>query len=132
VKVYLDANIFAFAELDIGGLGERARALLRKIKEGEMEGYASALTIDELLWVFVKNRQEALMERALRDVYELPNCTVLAVGGDVLLLALKFMKKYSLKPRDAMHCAVMQKEGLHIIASDDRDFDKVKEIKRRF
>jgi len=46
------------------------------------------------------------------------------------LLSLHYLEKYALKPRDALHCATMQENEIEAIASFDKDFDKVKEIKR--
>jgi len=38
--------------------------------------------------------------------------------------------KYEIKPRDAIHAATALENGIEIIVSYDRDFDKLEEIKR--
>jgi predicted nucleic acid-binding protein len=42
----------------------------------------------------------------------------------------KYLLKYGLKPSDAIHLATMEKAGISNIVSEDREFDRVKGIKR--
>ena len=43
----------------------------------------------------------------------------------------EIIEKYNLKPRDAIHVASALTNNIKEIVSDDPDFDKVKEIKRK-
>jgi len=40
------------------------------------------------------------------------------------------MRKYSVKPSDAFHIAVMLNNSINVILSEDKELDKVAEIKR--
>ncbi|MGC9105420.1 MAG: type II toxin-antitoxin system VapC family toxin [Thermoprotei archaeon] len=44
--------------------------------------------------------------------------------------AKEVMRRYSIKPSDAFHVAVMLNNSLDLVLSEDREFDKVKEVKR--
>ncbi len=46
-KLYLDANFFIFAVLDITETGENARKIYGKIVKKEVEAATSSLTLDE-------------------------------------------------------------------------------------
>jgi len=40
------------------------------------------------------------------------------------------MRKHSVKPSDAFHIAVMLNNSINVILSEDKELDKVAEIKR--
>ena len=132
MNAYVDANIFVFAALDGGTAGEKAAKILSKIQNGETSAATSALALDEIMWVFVKNKKRHLLEQVLKGIYEMPNLMVLPVSAHAPLAAVEFMTKFNLQPRDALHCAIMRENGLKTIFSDDADFDKVKEFSREF
>jgi len=50
---------------------------------------------------------------------------IVGVGRDVFDLALVFSQKYRLLSTDAIHAATMKMEGLSILATNDRDFERV-------
>jgi predicted nucleic acid-binding protein len=54
--LYLDSNVFIYAALSVDEIGERARALLRKVQRGEEQASSSMLTFDELVWAVKKYR----------------------------------------------------------------------------
>lgn len=60
----------------------------------------------------------------------LPHVVVIPLEEQDLILVEKYLMKYKLKPSDAVHLAVMEKEGIANIASEDEEFDKVRDIKR--
>ncbi len=127
---YLDANFFIFALFDTTTKGRNARKIQKKIIEGEIRAVTSALTLDEIMWVLVKNRKEHLMEEVIKDIYAMPNLEIKEVSPLIPIEALSFIKKYSLTPRDAFHIAIMKELRVKRIISDDKDFDRVREIKR--
>ncbi|MEM3108875.1 MAG: type II toxin-antitoxin system VapC family toxin [Candidatus Bathyarchaeia archaeon] len=127
--IYLDANFYVFALLDTGTKGLNASRIQESIVEGR-EAVTSVLSLDELMWILIKNRRRELIRRAIEGIYATPNLTVREVDSDVPLFALDFMEKYDLKPRDAFHVAVMKSLGVNEIVSDDPDFDRIEWIKR--
>lgn len=128
---YIDSNIFIYAYLDTGEKREKSEQILKEISEG-ISAVTSTLTINEITWVIWKETgsREIAIEQALQTL-ELPNLTVLEVNSRDMYFSLNFMKKYpKLKPRNAIHLAVSLRAGVFRIASNDSDFDAVKEIER--
>jgi len=128
--VYLDANFFAIALLDQTTKGHKAREIQKEIIEGRLVAFTSSLSLDEVMWVLVKNKKEHLIRQVIEDIYATPNLEVREVSSLIPLEALEFMEKYKLKPRDAFHAAIMKQFQIKEIVSDDSDFDRIKVIKR--
>ncbi|MEM2550356.1 MAG: type II toxin-antitoxin system VapC family toxin, partial [Nitrososphaerota archaeon] len=59
-----------------------------------------------------------------------PNLKFLAVKKSVILRAQELLEKYRVKPRDAIHAATAIENKITNIASYDKDFDIIREIKR--
>ncbi len=128
--IYLDANFFAFALLDTTSKGQNASSIQEDIVNGKEDAITSSRTLDELMWVLLKNKKKELLRRAVEGVYEMPNLKVITVEPDIPLLALDFIEQYSLKPRDAFHIAIMKNSGVARVVTDDSDFDRVEWIER--
>ena len=128
--IYLDTNFFIFALLDRTKKGDKAREIQKGILEGKNFAFTSPLAMDEVMWVLLRNNKQHLIRKTIEDIYAMPNLNVREVPSLTPLIALEFMEKYKLKPRDAFHVAIMEHFRLKEIVSDDSDFDRVKEIKR--
>lgn len=131
MSLYLDANVFVLA-LAADERGERARKWLERVQEGGEDAVVSALALDEIMWVLMRAGKAHLLEEVVEQIYSLRNCVVVGVDSSIPMKAVGLIKKYALKPRDAFHVAVMQEHKLKTIVSDDRDFDRVSEVKRKF
>ena len=127
--MYLDANIFVYANFDTGTKGSSARKLLRSIATGK-NATTSALALDEVMWVAWKNKQKDKIREVIEDIYQVKNLKIVPVSTSIPLAAISLMETNLLKPRDAFHVAIMQELGEGTIASDDADFDKIEGIKR--
>lgn len=128
---YLDANVFIYAALYEGEKGKKARKLIKKVREGEEVAFTSALTFDEFFWIVKKERGFDSALEAGKALLETPNLTFLEVDDTILWQAYNFIKKYKLDPRDAIHLSCVFVHGIFTIISEDEDFDRVKEVKRR-
>lgn len=128
--IYLDANFFLFAILDVTQKGDNARKIQDSIIRGKQDATTSALTLDEIMWVLVKNKKKHMLRTVVEGIYSIPNLDVSGLSSTVPLLALESMEKYGLSPRDAFHLAVMKEAKIRSIVSDDNDFDKVEWVKR--
>ncbi len=128
--VYLDANFFIICNFDQSARGEAARKIHEKILVGSMKSVTSALALDEVMWVIIKNKKSEALRETIEDIFAMQNLTVKDVFASTPLDALYYVEKYDLKPRDAFHAAIMKEAGIDEIISDDRDFDRVKGIKR--
>ncbi len=129
--IYLDANVFISANLDLGKEGEDARSLLRRVQSGRVRAASSALTFDEIVWIVKKNRTAEASVLAGEAFLNMPGLELIAVDGDLLAEALSVMRRYHLDPRDSIHAASAMNGGADAIVSADRHFDKVKEVGRK-
>lgn len=127
--MYLDANFFVFALLDTTYKGVKARKIQSEIIKGK-KAITSVLALDEIMWVLIKNKKSELLRMAIEDIYSFSNLTIKEVSSLIPLIAIDFIEKYNLKPRDAFHAAIMKDLGITQIVSDDPHFDKIEWIKR--
>ena len=79
---------------------------------------------------YLKNNPEVIKELsaardAIENIAQIENLTIVGVERDALDLALEFSGKYGLLSTDAIHAATMKMEGLSILATNDRDFERV-------
>ena len=127
--MYLDANLFVFAAIESGPQGIRAREIMKTIENG-VAACTSALVIDEVMWVLIRNKRTDILRETIEGIYNVRNLEVQDVPANVPLTALSIVENHKLRPRDAMHLAVMKHRGESTIVSDDKDFDRVPHIKR--
>ncbi len=120
------------ARFGTGEKGKSAARIIEAMQEGRLEGVTCSLTLDELMWAILRQKQGSYLHETIREAYSLRNFRVVETSAFAPLAALEFIAKYGLKPRDAIHCAMMQKLGVNTIYSDDADFDKVDRITRKF
>ncbi len=129
---YLDSNVFIMPVLYKGKKAEKAKKILEMLSEGILSCATASLTLDEVLWVIIKQTHDR--SRAIqicRDIMELPNLSILNVTAKDVVGALWFMDKYNwLKPRDAIHLGVCTNSGIFTIVTDDSDFNNVQEVSR--
>jgi predicted nucleic acid-binding protein len=129
-EFYLDSNVFIHAAVyHEAGRGGTAKKILLRMTRGEIEGYTSSLTWDELVWVVKRIEGLDAARKAGAKFLQLANLKILSVNN-VVELAQKLIEKYDINPRDAIHLACALKNGVREIISDDSDLDKVKEITR--
>ncbi|MBS7631297.1 type II toxin-antitoxin system VapC family toxin [Candidatus Bathyarchaeota archaeon] len=129
--LYLDANVFIYAALNLEDIGSRARAILKRVQRGEISATSSALTFDELVWAVKKYRSLADAAIAGEAFLSMPGLELIDVDGDLLAVALEIMRRYQLDPRDSIHAASALSKKAEAIISTDEHFDKFTEIKRR-
>ena len=66
----------------------------------------------------------------LRLLRRFPNLRLIDVTPDDAEAMFDMMQHYTLRPRDALHVAAMQKVGCEAIASNDPHFDRVPQLRR--
>jgi predicted nucleic acid-binding protein len=67
---------------------------------------------------------------ALDELGRLPNLNVVGIAPDDLFVMIENMERYHLRPRDALHYAVMVRLGCSDIASMDAHFDRIPALTR--
>jgi uncharacterized protein len=126
-RKYIDSNIFVQGILRGD---ERCKEVILKIARGEFSGVTSVLSWDEIVFVISKFLGKDIGIREGRKFFDLPNIEFVDVRKETILLSQKLVEKYGLKPRDAIHSATAISMKLMEIVSEDKDFDKVLELKR--
>ncbi|MCL6475541.1 MAG: type II toxin-antitoxin system VapC family toxin [Firmicutes bacterium] len=149
-SVYLD-TMLPYALLR--GFDEQVRLFFERVEAGAIQAYTSVLTFDELAYrlilALVRERyggspldvlreQEVTVLReivppvraALEELTRLPNLYVVEVVADDLSVMTDSMERYQLRPRDALHYAVMVRLGCLNIASRDAHFDRIPGLTR--
>lgn len=127
--IYLDSNILAYNFLDRGARGENVARIMRAIDNKGVESVTSALALDELMWVFVKNGRRDSVYEAINGIYE-SNIKIVPVTSQAPLNACPMMKSFGLAPRDAIHLAVMKENHISEILTEDKHFESIEGIRR--
>lgn len=127
--MYIDSNIFVFAAIDKGKLGQNCREIVRLINEQRITCASSFLAIDEVIWILKKKVGKDSAIKIIKAMLSMP-IKWIDVDKSVIIKMIDVYEKTTLDPRDAIHISSMKKVGLSIIASQDEDFDKVDGIER--
>ena len=127
---YVDANVFIFAAVDPGELGQAARQILAQIIRGKLPATTSALTYDEVVWGIRKAFDKEKSYLAGELFLQLPHLLIQEANRKVVMEAHHLMKHHNLKPRDAIHLATMSVTNEKHIISEDPDFDHLLGIVR--
>ena len=127
--MYIDSNIFIFAAIDKGKLGQNCREIIRLINEQRIACASSFLVIDEVIWILKKKVGKDSAIKIIKAMLSMP-IKWIDVDKSVIIKMIDVYEKTALDPRDAIHISSMKRVGLSIIASQDEDFDKVDGIER--
>ncbi len=95
------------------------------------KAYTDALVLDEL--IYVSRKKYGIPYKLSIEFIEaiiLPYINILKIGEEEYEYASKIITEYKLKPSDALHISVMQYNGIKVIVSEDKEFDKIEYIKR--
>ena len=130
---YIDSNVFIYPviyDAEAVEKARRAKEVLTRIERGELLAYTSTLTWDEVVWVVsrVLGRSDGVEQG--RKLIGFPNLHFIEIDLTILTQAQRLIERYNLKPRDSIHIASALSRKIKKIISDDKDLDRVKEIKR--
>ncbi len=95
--------------------------------------FTDALVLDELIYVS-KKKYGVPYELSIEfiEAIILPYVNILEIGEEEYGYASKLIIEYNLKPSDALHIGTMLNNGINVIISEDKEFDKVDQIKRKW
>ncbi len=127
---YIDANVFLDAILYDDDKALKAKELLVKAAEKEESACTSVMTWDEIVWISRRFLGPEKSRAEGKKFIEFPNLEIISVDAIIIQEAQRLMDTCGLKPRDAIHAASAISKGIRKIASNDPDFEKVKELKR--
>lgn len=131
MRVFIDAPLLIYLNtLTDPALRAPYESLYLRVLS-EYKPYTDVLVLDELIYVSRRKYNvpyEVSAEFVKTSV--LPYVRVLSVGEDEFEQALKTLLEYNLKPSDALHVGVMLSNGITLVVSEDKEFDKVPGIDR--
>jgi len=131
--LYIDSNIFIYPAIyDSNTVREatKAKAKLLEIAAGNIEGYTSTLTWDEVTSVVRRLFGSKQASAQSASFLKFPNLTLLRADAEVLSQAQSIIEEYDVKPRDAIHAASAMLNGINQILSYDADFDVISTLSR--
>ncbi|MBT9138922.1 MAG: hypothetical protein DDT31_01501 [Syntrophomonadaceae bacterium] len=103
---------------------------MEMLEGGKLSCAISCLVLDEVAWTVSKHRDFNTGMRVWSDILEIPNLKILSIDENIAVKAPSLIGKYKLRPRDAIHAALVVENAIGTIVSDDSDFDRVNEIQR--
>ena len=131
MKVFIDADLLVYLNT-VTELASRVMyedfylRLLTRYK-----AYTDVLVLDEL--IYVSHRRYGVPYDVTLEFVESivrPYVAMLPIGEEEFDQAVRVIKEYGLKPSDAIHVGVMRANGIELVASEDRDFERVGGLKR--
>lgn len=125
--MYLDSNVFVFAALSKDELGNAARHILANLSK--INARTCCLTIDELAWAILRRGDIQIAVENCRAVLALRDIDVLPVEPSDMWDMTREMEVFNLRPRDALHLAVMRRVRESSIVSEDEHFGRT-DVKR--
>jgi predicted nucleic acid-binding protein len=129
---YFDSNLIIYAILDDSNLGDWARKMLEKVQDGEMPACTSFLTFDEVFYKVNKVKGIDVAIKNLEAFLSMTNMRFMDVNDAVIWRSLEIISEYKVLPRDAIHAATAFIAGAEVVFSEDRDFDGMKGLKRKW
>lgn len=124
--IFLDANFIIYLNL---GVKEVENFYVKVLQEDRLA--LDPLVIDEVIYISKKKYNVNFNDTiSFLDEIVLPNSLILPIRKEDYDKAKEIMLQYNLKPSDAFHVAVMLNNSISKIISEDKDFDRTKEIHR--
>ena len=123
MKVFVDASLIIYLNVRLpDGEARKIEDFWLKLLEESL--YTDVLVLDEAIYVS-KRKYGVPVEETLEliDKAILPYVEILPLSLEEYIKAREYIVKYKLKPSDALHLAVMDNNGIPVIATEDKDFE---------
>ncbi|MHB1492120.1 MAG: type II toxin-antitoxin system VapC family toxin [Thermoplasmataceae archaeon] len=128
---YIDSNVFLYpvlySEIEEA---EKARDILARIENKEIQAYTSTLTWDEVSYVTERVLGKTDAIEIGKKFINFPFLRFVPVDDEIIRRSQVIRERYHLKPRDSIHLSCAIERNILEIITDDTDFDGIKEIKR--
>ncbi|MCS6858858.1 MAG: PIN domain-containing protein [Abditibacteriales bacterium] len=147
-QVMIDANIFLYAHEDDPTLGPPCEDFLRRVAQGDVEGYTATSIIAEVTHrvmcseairvhgltprnVVATLKSQPDLVKSLTEHLTLVehilamNVVILSVTRDVLITSRSYRQTHGFLSNDSLTLAVMEAHGLTALATHNGDFDRV-------
>jgi predicted nucleic acid-binding protein len=134
---FVDASVFLHAYLvprkslppAIETLKGNARAIVKRVAEGE-EVATSLVHISEVANILEARTTLQITVDILSGLFALRNLLVLQTSKGSYESAVEDSRAHNIGVNDALAFVLMKKEGISEVYSFDKDFDKLKSLKR--
>ncbi len=130
--IYLDSCVPIYAALNPGPRGTWSRDLLSRIESGDESAVTSTLTLDEFTYKVRETEGAEASVEAGRILLNIPNLKFVPVDYEVLWRSMELVEKLGLYARDSIHAATALLLDLTTVISEDKDFDVILELERRW
>lgn len=133
MKYFLDTNIFLRGILhDHVPQSIACQKLLQKLDEGKLSAVTTDLVIAEIVYVLkgqLKSATKTHIWSILKPILAIPNLYTPSKSLWAEIFDVYVNKNIDFI--DAYNAVIMQSQGLSVIYSYDRDFEKIASLKRR-
>jgi len=127
---FVDANVFIYVLVKSPKEAyEICKGILKRIENGEETVTSTAILQEVVDWLEYNNRKREV-KSFVTAINSYLTMNKVNTTWDDMLTALDDMEKHNLDFVDALTLQTMKKSKIKEIYSNDRDFDKVKWIKR--
>jgi predicted nucleic acid-binding protein len=130
--IFLDVNVFMYAAGTPHPYKDACVRILADVETGALTATVNVEILQELLYRYSHIKLVDKGVQLCRDILKYP-LTILPVTETDVRLAIDLFDSHhavGLKPRDAVHAATMQNNGLSRLISADKDFELLKGITR--
>lgn len=128
---FIDSNVIMYAAGRDHPLKKPAIIILSKIYSGEFEAVSSSEVLQEILYRYWSIDELDKGCQVFNDFISLIPFILEIKSADLILAKTLLLKYRQLKPRNAVHAAVMKNNKISTIISADKDFDQIPGIKRK-
>jgi predicted nucleic acid-binding protein len=116
---FIDTNIFIYAATDHPEFAPKAKGILKRVEEGE-RALTSTMVLCEVAWVLEASGKQALIKTTLEKIFSYDHLEIEGFELDDMLVASNTLLKYDLDFNDAINLAIMEKQGLNKVYSNDK------------
>jgi len=129
--IFIDANIVMYAVGRPHKYKEACARIIVSISEGKIPAVTDSEILQEILYRYWYIRE---LEKGLQVFEDFQNLVpkIFPIGREDLIESAEILRKnIPISPRDALHAAVMRKNGVNSILSSDTHFDLIPGIQRK-
>ncbi len=131
MRIFIDANLLIYLNTLTAEDTRRTYENFYINLAVENRMYTDVLVLDEVIHISGK-RYSVPYTTTLNFIESiiLPYITILPLGEDEYNEAAKIIEEYHTKPSDALHIGAMKTNDIRVIASEDKELDKIEGIRR--
>ena len=135
---FVDASVFLYAYLrptkkippEIEALKRMARDIVKRISGGEEQVATSLIHISEIANILGARTNLETTSDIISGLLDLSNLEIIEPSKVLYESAVEDSRSYNIGVNDALAFILMKREGISEVYSFDKDFDKIRDLKR--